>query len=122
VLITTTVGLLVNECRSELAVRSLHGEQFDATNSFGGNRLIVVHVCGLSTDHTTPARKHGLQAEHVRTGSVEHGEHLNAHSEVSGHHLVQVLGVDILAIGDLMSTVHRGKCLKNSWVNAGIVI
>jgi hypothetical protein len=36
--------------------------------------------------------------------------------------LVQVLGVDILAIGDLMSAVHCGKCLEDTWVNAGIVI
>jgi hypothetical protein len=54
--------------------------------------------------------------------AVEDGKHLGALAEVPDDELLQALGVDVPAVGDLVSLVGRRDGSEHLWVDARVVV
>ena len=82
-----------------------------------------VLMCAVdAADDRAPAGEHRLQAGDVRAGAVEDGEGLDALAEVLREDLLQALGVDVLAVGDLVAAVGGGDRGEDLGVHAGVVV
>ena len=73
-----------------------------------GAALVDVDVRRLGGDDGPPAGKHRLEAHDVGSGAVEDGVDLNAAAEQFDEARRQRLGVDVVAVGDLVAAVAQG--------------
>ena len=76
----------------------------------------------VAADHRAPARQHRLQTDHVGARAVEHGKHLGPVAEVLDDELLQALGVDVPAVGDLVPLVGGRDGGEHLWVDARVVV
>ena len=106
----------------ELAVGGVDRQQLDAADPLGRTALVGVDVRGRRRDDGTPAREHGLEADDVRAGAVEDGEHGDVAAEVTSEDLVQATGVVVLAVRDLVAAVGRREGVEDLGVDAGVVV
>ena len=97
-------------------------EQLEAGDLLGGAALVVVDVRGPGRDDRAPAGQHAGERDDVRAGAVEDRERLGLRAEVLAHDLLQALGVDVLAVGDLVAVVRGGDRGEHLGVHAGVVV
>ena len=121
-LVAPAPGLPVDQLGRELAVGRGHGEQLEAAHPLGRAALVDVDVRALGAHHGAPAPVHRLQRDDVRARAVEHRERLGGRAEVLADDALQVLGVGVVAVGDLVPAVGQRERGKHLRVNAGVVV
>ncbi len=115
-------GLSVDQLRSELAVGRGHGEQLEPAHPLGRAALVDVDVRALGAHHGTPAIGDRLQCNHIRTRAVEDRECLGGRAEVFADDALQVLGVCVVTVGDLVPAVGQRQGGKHLRVNTRVVV
>ncbi len=122
VLVAPAPGLAVDQLGGELAVRGGDGEQLEAGHLLRGAALVHVDVGGLGGDDRAPAREQRLQRDHVGAGAVEDRVGLGALAEVAAEDVLEVGGVVVLAVGDLVAAVGQRDGGQDLGVDARVVV
>jgi len=122
VLVVSAPRLPVDQLRRELAVRCGHGQQLEPAHPLGRAAFVHVDVCTLGANHRTPSIGNRLKRNDVGAGPVEYRECLPGCAEVLLDDPLQVLGVDVIAVRDLVPVVGEGQGGKHLGVNPGVVI
>src|SRR5690606_39190708 len=88
----------------------------------GGAALVGVDVGGLGADDRLPVGGHRAQRDDVGGGAVEDRPGPRPLAEVAPEHVLQRLGVDVVAVGGLVAAVGVGDGLEDLGVHAGVVV
>ena len=115
-------GLRVDQLGGELAVGRGHGEQLEPAHPLGRAALVDVDVRALGAHHGTPSIGDRLQRDHIRTRTVEDRECLRGRAEVASDDALQVLGVCVVTVGDLVPAVGQRQRGKHLRVNARVIV
>ena len=122
VLVVPAPRLPVDQLGRELAVRRRHGEQLEPAHPLGRAALVDVDVRGLGADHRAPAVGDRLKRNHIRAGAVEDREGLGGSAEVVADDPLQVLGVHVVAVRDLVPAVGQGQSGQHLGVGSRVVV
>src|SRR5665647_3023121 len=122
VLIAPTSRLQLDQLGSELALRRRHREQLEPADTLGRTALVDVDVRGLGADDGIPALGHRLQRDDVGAGPIEDRICHGVSTKMLPEDPLQMLGVDVGTVGNLVSAVGPHDGLQDLGVDARVVV
>src|SRR5579864_2916993 len=117
----TVVGV-TNDFYVELAIGSSDGDQLAAGELFGRATLVGVDVRRSGAEYRVIRLGQSLQAEDVRSCSVEDGKDLSLGAKVFAEGVDHEGGVGVGAVADHVAFVDECDGFENFGMNAGVVV
>ena len=106
----------------ELAVWGWQVPKLEAGHLLWRTTLISIDVCRLGANHGLPTLGASLQRHDVCAGAVEHRKRQRLRAKLGLNHCVESSGDRVVAIGNLVTLVHRQHRGHYIGMHAGIVI